>query len=123
MQRDRKSSLRRLATRSTARRGRQSVGCSIPSRKTPALSSKTNLSFDDTKVLVTEAIEGAHLAKALGPAKAAILRNHGLSVGETVDQAVWWFVSMERCVRRSFSQKRFAGCFRSTPTTPERLAR
>jgi len=54
--------------------------------------------FDDTKVLVTEASEGAQLAEALGPAKAAILRNHGLlTVGETVDEAVWWFVAMERC--------------------------
>ena len=59
--------------------------------------------FDDTKVLVTEAIEGVHLAKALGTAKAAILRNHGLlTVGETVDEAVWWFVSMERCCQAQF---------------------
>jgi ribulose-5-phosphate 4-epimerase/fuculose-1-phosphate aldolase len=59
--------------------------------------------FDDTKVLVTEAIEGAHLAKTLGRAKATILRNHGLlTVGETVDEAVWWFVSMERCCQAQF---------------------
>jgi ribulose-5-phosphate 4-epimerase/fuculose-1-phosphate aldolase len=59
--------------------------------------------FDDTKVLVTEADEGTHLAKALGTAKAAILRNHGLlAVGRTVDEAVWWFVSMERCCQAQF---------------------
>jgi ribulose-5-phosphate 4-epimerase/fuculose-1-phosphate aldolase len=59
--------------------------------------------FDDTKVLVTEASEGASLANALGKAKAAILRNHGLlTVGETVDAAVWWFVSMERCCHAQF---------------------
>jgi ribulose-5-phosphate 4-epimerase/fuculose-1-phosphate aldolase len=54
--------------------------------------------FDDTKVLITEASEGALLARALGGRKAAILRNHGLiTVGQTIDEAVWWFVSMERC--------------------------
>ena len=30
--------------------------------------------------------------------KAAILRNHGLlTVGHTVDEAAWWFITMERC--------------------------
>ena len=59
--------------------------------------------FDDTRVLITEANEGAVLAKALGPHKAAILRNHGLiTVGETVEEAVWWFVSMERCSQAQF---------------------
>ena len=29
--------------------------------------------------------------------KAVILRNHGnLTVGQTVDEAVWWFITMER---------------------------
>jgi len=59
--------------------------------------------FDDTNVMVTEVSEGARLAKALGPAKAAILRNHGLlTAGETVDEAVWWFVTMERCCQAQF---------------------
>jgi ribulose-5-phosphate 4-epimerase/fuculose-1-phosphate aldolase len=59
--------------------------------------------FDDTKVLITEASEGALLAQALGGRKAAILRNHGLiTVGQTVDEAVWWFVSMERCCQAQF---------------------
>ena len=59
--------------------------------------------FDDTKVLITEASEGARLAQALGGKKAAILRNHGLiTVGQTVDEAVWWFVSMERCCQAQF---------------------
>jgi ribulose-5-phosphate 4-epimerase/fuculose-1-phosphate aldolase len=59
--------------------------------------------FDDTKVLITEASEGARLAQALGDKKAAILRNHGLiTVGQTVDEAVWWFVSMERCCQTQF---------------------
>jgi ribulose-5-phosphate 4-epimerase/fuculose-1-phosphate aldolase len=41
--------------------------------------------------------EGARIAQALGPHKAAILANHGLiTVGKTVDEAVWWFITMER---------------------------
>jgi ribulose-5-phosphate 4-epimerase/fuculose-1-phosphate aldolase len=59
--------------------------------------------FDETRVLVTDASEGAALARALGPHKAAILRNHGLiTVGETIEEAVWWFVSMERCCQTQF---------------------
>lgn len=41
--------------------------------------------------------EGARIAKALGKNKAAILQNHGLiTVGQSVEEAVWWFVTMER---------------------------
>ena len=37
------------------------------------------------------------IAKAIGKHKAAILQNHGLlTVGGTVDEAVWWFITMER---------------------------
>ncbi|MHB1582278.1 MAG: class II aldolase/adducin family protein [Acidimicrobiales bacterium] len=42
--------------------------------------------------------EGDRLAASLGDGKALILKNHGLlTVGQTVDEAAWWFVSMERC--------------------------
>jgi len=42
--------------------------------------------------------EGDRLADSLGDRKALILRNHGLlTVGKTVDEAAWWFISMERC--------------------------
>ncbi|RWA72773.1 class II aldolase/adducin family protein [Mesorhizobium sp.] len=59
--------------------------------------------FDDTRVVITEAGEGAELAHCLGPHKAAILRNHGLlTVGQTVEEAVWWFVAMERCCQAQF---------------------
>ena len=59
--------------------------------------------FDDTRVLITEVDEGVRLARALGPHKAAILRNHGLiTVGRTVEEAIWWFVSMERCCQAQF---------------------
>jgi ribulose-5-phosphate 4-epimerase/fuculose-1-phosphate aldolase len=59
--------------------------------------------FDDARVLVTDAGEGARIASALGPSKAAILRNHGLlTVGGTVEEAVWWFIAMERCCQAQF---------------------
>ena len=39
----------------------------------------------------------AHRARPRRGNKAAILRNHGLlTVGETVDEAVWWFITMDR---------------------------
>ena len=41
--------------------------------------------------------EGARLARTLGPRKALILQHHGLlTVGGSVDEAVWWFIAMER---------------------------
>lgn len=41
--------------------------------------------------------EGERIAKALGNGKAAILQNHGLiTVGETVEAAAWWYITMER---------------------------
>jgi ribulose-5-phosphate 4-epimerase/fuculose-1-phosphate aldolase len=37
------------------------------------------------------------LRKLWGNNKAVILRNHGLlTVGRTVDEAAWWFITMER---------------------------
>ena len=40
---------------------------------------------------------GRALAKGLGDKKAAIHQNHGLfTVGGTVDEAAWWFITMER---------------------------
>jgi ribulose-5-phosphate 4-epimerase/fuculose-1-phosphate aldolase len=42
--------------------------------------------------------EGDRLADSLGDRKALILKNHGLlTVGKTIDEAAWWFISMERC--------------------------
>lgn len=47
-------------------------------------------------VLDTEV--GAAMARSLGDKKALIHQNHGLiTVGDTVDAAVWWFVALERC--------------------------
>lgn len=52
--------------------------------------------FDFTGV-VLDCDEGEQIAAALGDCKAAILQNHGLlTVGESVDEAAWWFITMER---------------------------
>src|SRR5690606_5344824 len=53
--------------------------------------------FDDYTGVVLDVEEGKRIAHALGEQKAAILRNHGLlTVGRTVDEAAWWFITMER---------------------------
>src|SRR5680860_1728765 len=53
--------------------------------------------FDDYTGVVLELDEGKRIAVALGEHKAAILRNHGLlTVGHSVDEAAFWFISMER---------------------------
>ncbi|MGH9018571.1 MAG: class II aldolase/adducin family protein [Acidimicrobiales bacterium] len=53
--------------------------------------------FDDYTGVVVDTEEGKRIARALGDYKAVVLRNHGnLTVGHTVDEAVWWFITMER---------------------------
>lgn len=53
--------------------------------------------FDDYTGVVDDPAEGKRIAHALGGAKAAILANHGLlTVGQSIDEAVFWFTTMER---------------------------
>jgi ribulose-5-phosphate 4-epimerase/fuculose-1-phosphate aldolase len=53
--------------------------------------------FDDYTGVVLDIEEGKRIAHALGDNKATILRNHGLlTVGHSVDEAAWWFITMER---------------------------
>ena len=53
--------------------------------------------FDDFTGVVLDIEEGKRIGQALGQNKAVILRNHGLlTVGGTVDEAAWWFITMER---------------------------
>jgi ribulose-5-phosphate 4-epimerase/fuculose-1-phosphate aldolase len=53
--------------------------------------------FDDYNGVVLDTSEGKRIAEALGESKAVILRNHGLlTVGHSVDEAVWWFITFER---------------------------
>ncbi|KAJ4989703.1 class II aldolase and adducin domain-containing protein [Stagonosporopsis vannaccii] len=42
--------------------------------------------------------EGKNIARALGDKKAALLINHGLlTVGKTIEEAIFWFVSLDKC--------------------------
>ena len=53
--------------------------------------------FDDYTGVVNDPEEGKRIAHALGDHKAAILRNHGiLTVGQTIEEATFWYVTLER---------------------------
>jgi ribulose-5-phosphate 4-epimerase/fuculose-1-phosphate aldolase len=53
-------------------------------------SEHTGVTLEDDKALA--------IAQALGGHRAAILQHHGiLTVGQTVDEAAWWFVAFEKC--------------------------
>jgi ribulose-5-phosphate 4-epimerase/fuculose-1-phosphate aldolase len=53
--------------------------------------------YDGYGGVANDVEEGKRIAAALGGSKAAILANHGLiTVGQSVDEAVFWFVTMER---------------------------
>ncbi len=56
--------------------------------------------FDDYTGVVLDTSEGKRIAAALGHKKAAILQNHGiLTVGETVEAAVWRYIAMDDAAR------------------------
>lgn len=72
-------------------------------RKLDPLTQDACAFYDDHVVLedytgvVLDLSEGDRIAQALGDSKAVILQNHGLlTVGDSVDAACWWFVTMER---------------------------
>ncbi|HUY42677.1 MAG TPA: class II aldolase/adducin family protein [Acidimicrobiales bacterium] len=53
--------------------------------------------FDDYTGVVLDIEEGKRIAHTLEGNKAIILRNHGLlTVGHSVEEAAWWFITMER---------------------------
>ena len=53
--------------------------------------------FDDFTGVVLDLEEGRRIGDALGNGKAVILQNHGLlTVGHSVEEAAWWFITMER---------------------------
>jgi len=53
--------------------------------------------FEEFNGIVYDSSEGQRIAEALGGMKAVILQNHGLlTVGQTVEEAAWWFITMER---------------------------
>jgi ribulose-5-phosphate 4-epimerase/fuculose-1-phosphate aldolase len=53
--------------------------------------------FADYSGVVYDTEEGDRIAQAMGHRKAVILQNHGLlTVGKTVDEAAWFFITMDR---------------------------
>jgi ribulose-5-phosphate 4-epimerase/fuculose-1-phosphate aldolase len=53
--------------------------------------------YDSYSGVVLDPEEGRRIGQALGDHKAVILRNHGmLTVGESVESAAWWFLTLER---------------------------
>ncbi|MFJ5674433.1 class II aldolase/adducin family protein [Streptomyces sp. NPDC093097] len=62
--------------------------------------------YDAATGVVVDEEEARRIAAALGPRKAVILRNHGLlTVGDSVDAAAWWFLTMERSCQVQLSAK------------------
>ncbi|MEZ5166839.1 MAG: class II aldolase/adducin family protein [Acidimicrobiales bacterium] len=56
------------------------------------------LHADGGGAVVLDPADGAKMAASLGDRKALIHQNHGLvTVGGSVDAAIWWFVLLERC--------------------------
>jgi ribulose-5-phosphate 4-epimerase/fuculose-1-phosphate aldolase len=79
--------------------------------------------FDDFTGVVSQLDEGKRIADALGENKAAILANHGLiTVGSTVDEAAWWFITMERSCAAELAA-RHAGEVRPIPDAVARQTR
>lgn len=76
--------------------------------------------YDDFGDVVVELDEGARIARALGSQKAVILQNHGLlTVSQTVRQAAWWFITMERsCQVQLMAKPR-----RRAPESPRKSAK
>ncbi|OLP15556.1 class II aldolase/adducin family protein [Leptolyngbya sp. 'hensonii'] len=58
---------------------------------------KDHALLDRYSGVILDLQEAKRLAQTLGLRKAIILQNHGLlTVGQTVDEAAWWFITMER---------------------------
>ncbi|PGH09916.1 hypothetical protein AJ80_07628 [Polytolypa hystricis UAMH7299] len=54
--------------------------------------------YQQFKGVVLAKEEGENIASTLGNKKAALLQNHGLlTVGRTIEETIFWFVSLEKC--------------------------
>ena len=59
---------------------------------------KDHAVYGQFKGIVLAEEEGQHIVEALGDRKACLLQNHGLlTCGETVEAAIYWFLSLEKC--------------------------
>ena len=79
--------------------------------------------YDEYGGVALDLDEGNRIAAALGPNKGAILRNHGLlTVGGSVDEAAWWYLSMERnCQAQMLAEA--AACGQPLRLVPEESCR
>ena len=76
--------------------------------------------FDQTPELITTPEMGRSLAERLGNRRAAILKNHGLvTVGETIEEAVYLAVSIEKSLRIQWIAAAFGA---RTGTAPGAIA-
>jgi ribulose-5-phosphate 4-epimerase/fuculose-1-phosphate aldolase len=58
--------------------------------------------YEDYGGVVLDDGEGKNIAACLGKCKAALLSNHGvLTVGKSIEEAIFWFLSLERCCQVS----------------------
>jgi ribulose-5-phosphate 4-epimerase/fuculose-1-phosphate aldolase len=80
--------------------------------------------FDDYTGVVLDVEEGKRIAHALGGNKAVILANHGLlTVGQTsVDEAAWWFITMERTCQAQLLAEATGNAVLIDPEEAERTA-
>jgi ribulose-5-phosphate 4-epimerase/fuculose-1-phosphate aldolase len=83
---------------STYGRAFSTLGCTLaPLTQDACAFYNDHAVYEDFGGVAVDLDEGTRIAHALGKNKAAILANHGLiTVGNTVDEAVWWFITMER---------------------------
>jgi ribulose-5-phosphate 4-epimerase/fuculose-1-phosphate aldolase len=59
---------------------------------------KDHAVYRQFKGIVMSEEEGVNVASAIGSGKACLLQNHGLlTCGETIEAAVYWFTSLEKC--------------------------
>lgn len=66
--------------------------------------------YESFNGIVLAAEEGRNIARAVGTKKAALLQNHGLlTLGHTVDESVFWFVSMDKCCQAQLLAEAAAG--------------
>ncbi|KAL3473565.1 class II aldolase/adducin N-terminal [Aspergillus californicus] len=58
---------------------------------------KSHAVYREFRGVIVDSEEGQRIAVALGTGKAAILQNHGLlTVGQSVDEAAFWFLSLDK---------------------------
>ena len=82
----------------TARHGRPLGRLLNPITQDACAFYEDHVVLDECPGTVLDLEVGRRIAQTLGKCKAIILRNHGLlTVGQSVDEAAFWFIAMERC--------------------------